>query len=176
MTDHIEAVQKEVAKGLSPQKTAPQVNAWLLKRGQGTWLRKKFLVIGRHSGLGKTAFVRSLCGATATLELNCAVSEHVNLRDFEPLSHRCILWDEASVGLVLAQRKLFQAPAAWVDLGASATANYVYRVWVNDAVMVVCSNKWAVQLALCKKHDADWILANQEYVHVSEPLWESRAC
>ena len=117
-----------------------------------------------------------LLGATATLELNCAVSEHVNLRDFDPLSHRCILWGEASVGLVLGQRKLFQAPAAWVDLGSSATANYVYRVWVNDAVMVVCSNKWAVQLALCKKHDADWILANQEYVHVSEPLWETSAC
>ena len=172
---HIEHVQMELAKTLRPSKDIPAVSAWIQKYSRGYWMRKQFLVLDGASGLGKTAFVRSFFGGKATLELNCSDVQHVNLRDFEPLEHRAILWDEAPVKLILGQRKLFQCPPAWVDLGASATANYVYKVWVNDALMVICSNKWASQLAHLPTADHNWVAANQVYVHVTEPLWEAEA-
>ena len=62
------------------------------------------------SGTGKTEFVRGLFGARKTLELNCAGVVAVNLRDFKPLAHKVVLWDEASPALVLENRKLFQCP------------------------------------------------------------------
>ena len=98
----------------------------------------------------------------------------MNLRGFEPDVHRAILWDEAPVALILAQRKLFQCPPTWVDLGSSATANYIYKVWVNDTLMVICSNKWSVQLGQLPIADHEWVLANQVYVHVTAPLWEDQ--
>ena len=110
-------------------------------------------------------------GHDATLELNCAGAEHINLRDFDPRKHRLVLFDEAPVSLILAQRKLFQAPPLWIDLGSSATAQYVYKVWVNDAVFVVCSNSWWATCQRLGPSDYNWIRENQVYVYVTEPLW-----
>ena len=129
------------------------------------------MVLEGKSGLGKTEFVRSLCGTARTLELNCAGIVTVNLRDFKPLEHKLIMWDEASPDLVLANRKLFQCPPCWIDLGHSATATLVYKVWVNDALFVVACNRWASALEDLAQEDRDWLLANQLYVHVSQPLW-----
>ena len=136
----------------------------------GVWLRKKFLVLDGPSGVGKTAFVRSLFGHEATLELNCASAEHINLRDFDTRKHRLVLFDAAPVALVLAQRTLFQAPPLWIDLGASATAQYVYKVWVNDAIFVVCSNSWWVSCQELSATESNWITENQVYVYATEPL------
>ena len=110
----------------------PEVEAWKARHGCGVWRRKKFLVIEGKRGVGKTEFVRSLYGEDNTLELNCAGVHAVNLRDFRPLGHKLILWDEATPGRVLANWKLFQWPPCWIDLGHSATASLVYKVWVNE--------------------------------------------
>ena len=168
---HTAAKQLAVGQQMKPQREIPAVTAWMKTYSVGHWLRKKFLVLDGPSGVGKTAFVRSLCGLHATLELNCANAEHINLRDFDAMKHRVVLFDEAPVSLVLAQRKLFQAPPLWIDLGASATAQYVYKVWVNDAVLVICSNSWWAERSKLSWSDHNWITENEVYVYVQDPLW-----
>ena len=103
--------------------------------------------------------------------MNCADAQHVNLRDFDPVKHRLELFDEAPVSLVLAQRKLFQAPPLFIDLGSSATAQYVYKVWVKDAVFVICSSSWWASREKLTWSDCNWITENEVYVYVTEPLW-----
>ena len=110
----------------------------------------------------------------ATLELNCAGLREVALCDFQPAKHKVIFWDEAKVELILSQRKLFQCPAVMLDLGVSPTASYVYKVWVNDAVMVIGSNKWSNELQaleLKSPDDADWICCNQVLLRVHTSMF-----
>ena len=149
----------------------PEVEAWKARYGRGVWRRKKFLVLEGKSGTGKTEFVRGLFGPDKTLELNCAGVVAVNLRDYRPLEHKVVLWDEASPELVLANRKLFQCPPCWIDLGHSATGTLVYKVWVNEALFVIATNRWASALEELVKEDMEWVQANQVHVHVTQPLW-----
>jgi hypothetical protein len=81
------------------------------------------------------------------------------------------LFDEASVQMVLKNRKLFQAPNALVTLGTSPTNRDAYSVCLNDTLLVICSNSWKLQVSLTPSVDAEWIRKNQVYVDVSEPLW-----
>ena len=133
--------------------------------------RKKFLVLAGRTGVGKTEYVKALFGAEHTLELNAAGMLHPCLRQFDVEKHRCILWDEAEALLIAQNRKLFQCPACFVELGFSPTGAMTYSVMVNQAVMVVNSNRWDEQLSLLEKGDRDWILGNAVVVHVDEPLW-----
>ena len=68
-------------------------------------------------------------------------------------------------------RKLFQAPACWVDLGHSPTGRDVYRVFMADALIVVASNKWSHELHDLNATDREWIQANQAHVNITEPLF-----
>eukprot|EP00974_Lingulodinium_polyedra_P016977 1648850-Lingulodinium_polyedra.AAC.1 len=65
----MQSMLKAVAK---PNKRVEVVEQWKAKCGCGFWARKKFLVLGGESGLGKTEFVRNLSGVDKTLELNCS--------------------------------------------------------------------------------------------------------
>ena len=174
MRGRVAETQVLLAKVMRPFPEIPKVVAWQ-RKFSGACTRKKFLVLEGASGLGKTEYARSLFGVERTLELNCAGSLSFCLREHEPLRHRCILWDEAQVQLVLQERKLFQCPACWVQLGASPTGSHVYKVWLNDTVMIVGSNSWTEQLERTPKQDADWIIANQVLVQVKEPLWHAPA-
>ena len=120
-----------------PSVREPGVDAWSEPYSRGVWPRKKFLVLDGPSGMGKTECVRSLFGTEATLERNAACNDHAHLRDFDPFVHKTNLWDAASLRMVLAQRKLFQCPACWADLGGSPTERDVYRAWLNDCLRVI---------------------------------------
>jgi hypothetical protein len=133
-------------------------------------MRKRFLVLEGPSGVAKTAYATSLWGSAATLELNMAGSDDFCLRKFNPAIHRAIVWDEARPSVVSSQRKLFQCGPSWVDLGQSPTGAHVYRVWLNDSAMIVCSNKWTELVNDMKHSDAEWIRANQVLVTVSTSL------
>ena len=133
--------------------------------------RRKFLVLDGPSRMGKTEFVRSMVEPVAILELNCASCVDPPLADFNAGKHKLVLMDEGTVEMVLRNRKLFQCPNARVQLGTSATNCFSYSVYLNDCMLVVCSNSWAVQLSRTPLEGAKWIEANQIYVHVSEPLW-----
>jgi hypothetical protein len=133
-------------------------------------MRKKILVLEGPSGVAKTAYANSLWGSTATLELNMAGSDDFCLRQFDPAIHKAIVWDEARPTVVSSQRKLFQCGPSWVDLGQSPTGAHVYRVWLNDSAMIVCSNKWTELMNDMKHSDAEWIRANQVLVKISTSL------
>ena len=150
-------------------RVVPEIEEWKQVH-TGLCMRKKFLVLEGPSGVGKTEYVKRLFGVDCTYEINMAASDDFCLRNFVPLKHRLLLWDEARPQTVLQQRKLFQCPAAWIDLGASPTGAFVYRVWVNDAVMVINSNKWSLELSKCYPEDIAWIQANQCLVSVQASL------
>jgi hypothetical protein len=133
-------------------------------------MRKCFLVLEGPSGVAKTAYANSLWGSASTLELNMAGSDDFCLRQFNPAIHKAIVWDEARPNVVSSQRKLFQCGPSWVDLGQSPTGAHVYRVWLNDSAMIVCSNKWTELVNGMKHSDAEWIRANQVHVMVLSSL------
>ena len=151
-------------------KRIPRVTAFMaaFKHVQS---RHKFLVLDGPSRMGKTEFVRSLVEPVATLELNCASCLDPPFSDFRPSVHRLVLLDEGSVEMVLKNRKLFQCPNSKIQLATSATNCHSYSVYLNDCMLVVCSNSWAAQLAYADNEGAKWIEANQIYLHVAEPLW-----
>ena len=72
------------------------------------------------------------------------------MRGHDPDLHDCVLFDVGTWGMVLSNRKLFQAPSSWVDFGHSPTGRDVYRVFLGDSVIVVSSNKWSEDYANLK--------------------------
>ena len=143
----------ELAKTQVPFKTYPVVNEWL-EQYNSFMHRYKCLVLTGPSRLGKTAFARSLKEpGTEYLELNCAASSDPDLRSFRFSLHSLIIFDEISPAQVANQRKLFQASATPIDLGASSTQIYSYKIYVHRKRMVLCSNNW--QAAVSKlPHEA----------------------
>ena len=103
--------------------------------------------ISSISNLGKTCFSKSLFGEGATLETNCCGVTWTDLRSFNPLIHKEILFDEGSPSLVLANKKLFQGTTEEVTMGQSSTNMFSYRVWVYNVAMIIASNRWAAELA-----------------------------
>ena len=136
--------------------------------------RRKFLVLSGPSRTGKTQFVKSLFGTDATLEVNCAGEEHPTLADFQDEKHRVLLLDEASPTMVGFNRKLFQAPNALVQVAQSKTSCHSYSVYLNDTLIVICSNSWATDLLQCSQDVREWIQANQVLITVTRPLWISK--
>ena len=151
-------------------KVIPEVTEWM-NALPAISDRKKFLVLNGPSRLGKTQFAVGLYGAEATLEVNCAGASHPPLRIFCDKTHRCIIFDEAPVNMVLGYRRLFQAPNCHVVIGQSPTNQSCYPVYLNDTALVVCSNSWAMELTALPESDASWILANMIFVQVTEKLW-----
>ena len=154
------------------------IETWREENTRPMMRRKKFLVLVGPTGLGKTEFVKGMFGAARVLELNAAGMLQPCLRQFHADTHVCILWDEAEAILIAQNRKLFQCPACFVELGFSPTGAMTYTVMVNKSVMVVCSNRWEEQLKLLDPGDRDWILGNSVVVKVDEPLWvvEHKSC
>ena len=134
--------------------------------------RRKFLVLDGPSRMGKTAYAMSLFGKDRTLEVNCANEDQPALQAFRQDVHRCVLMDEASPDMVLTNRKLFQAPNAFVQLGQSKTGCHQYSVYMNDALIVIASNHWREALASMPHSQASWIEANQVLITVTKPLWQ----
>ena len=47
----------------------------------------------------------------------------------------------------------------------------MYKVWVNEALFVIATNRWASALEELVVEDREWLQANQVHVHVTQPLW-----
>ena len=94
------------------------------------------------------------------------------LHGLDPSLHRLIFWDECKVKLVLDNRKLFQCPPSWIQLGFSPTGRDVYNVWLNDLVMAIGSNSWTEQVdALDRDSDKKWLAANIVRVEVATKMY-----
>ena len=82
-----------------------------------------------------------------------------------------MLFDEIRAGIVARQRKLFQACAAEVQLGCSATNCHSYTVFLFRVKLVLCSNGWAAPMQELPEEDQAWLRENMVCVAVQEPLW-----
>ena len=133
--------------------------------------RQPFLVIEGPSRLGKTMYAKNLVGEQYTLELNCTCCPEPDMREFNPLIHKLVLFDEATPQMVLRQKKLFQCPQNEVSLGASSTNCHAYSVWVHRCLFVICSNRWTRDLESLAEEDKEWLRANSFVLQVSEPMW-----
>ena len=171
LRQHIEDRVRLLDSTKQPWRTLPEVDTWKVNFYDTVVSRKKVLVLEGGTGLGKTEFVRRLFYPKETFEINARGTAHFSLREFDPRRHACVLFDEAPAELVLNNRKLFQCPAVLVELGASPTAQHVYKVWLNDSVIVVCSNDWSTELLRLATADAAWLRGNTVHVAVSAPLW-----
>ena len=103
--------------------------------------------------------------------MNCAGGEEPNLRAYRLRKHGLILFDEIVASQVAAQRKLFQAQSAPVQLGCSATNCYSYEVFVWRTKMVLASNNWHTSLASLSAGDQEWLHANSIVLNVVEAMW-----
>ena len=174
MSRRVALLQARLSGSLRRFRVFPQIEAWRSSYDKEGLPRKKFLVLEGGSGLGKTEFVRALAGPGRTLELNCAnCGTSPDLRQHNALLHKIVLFDEAPPSLVAQNRKLFQAPCCWVDLGHSPTGRDVYRVFLNDSLLVVCSNGWSRQcMQNLPPDDREWLVANSVHVVVEAPMFE----
>ena len=134
--------------------------------------RYPFLVLDGPSRTGKTQFAKSLAPPDEVYEVNMACAPEADLRTYDPLVHTVIVYDECSPEQVIRQKKLFQAGASSVLLGASGTNCHAYHVWVHRKKMVICSNVWAWNLQRLPAVDAEWLNANSTVVRVEERLYE----
>jgi hypothetical protein len=148
----------------------PQVTAWL---EHYSVLRDRycFLVLDGPSQMGKTRFSMSLVPEGCALELNMASAPQPDLRSFDSSVHTLILFDEAEPKQILAQKKLFQAPACLVKLGCSPTNCDAYDVYLHRRMLVVSANDWLAKLSRLPPADRGWLEANSFFVAVESPLF-----
>ena len=168
--NRIEQKEEEFAKLRKPFKSIAPVDK-LIADLTVPRERRKFLVLEGPSRVGKTQYALSLFGQKSTLEINAADEVHPSLQAFCAEEHRCILLDEASPEMVVTNRKLFQAPNALIQLAQSKTSCHMYRVYLNDTLICICSNAWQSKVDQLPASCRDWIMANQVLIRVTRPLW-----
>ena len=169
----VQGTLKELASQICTQVPMPEVDEWE-HSFQEMQFRYKFLVLDGPSQMGKTMFCRSRSPCLSKLlELDCANAKSPNLAEYNPDEHEVILCDEGSVRMVLDNKKLFQAAAAFVTMCSSQTNMYSYKVWPHRLKFIITSNRWARELDEVDQDDADWIQVNSIYIHVTTPLWNS---
>ena len=134
--------------------------------------RYKFLVIEGQSKTGKTYFTKWMLGTPdRVFETNCAACPEPELRDFNHLVHQIILFDEASPSMVIAQKKLFQGPPCFVELGCSTTNCHSYKVLVSGTMLVICSNGWSEAVAgMALQADKDWLAENSIVLNIGKQV------
>ena len=134
-------IQVVCAAQIAKFKDVPLVTQHWLPQYQHIKQRYMFLVLQRPSGTGKTSFAKYITGtASEVLEVNCSACPEPDLRNLDPEQRNAILFDEATPTMVLSQRRWFQAPPCWIDLGCSTTNCHKYQVWVPGMMMIVASN------------------------------------
>ena len=49
--------------------------------------------------------------------------------------------------------------------------NFAYAVWIHAKLLVVCTNRWDVEVKAVPHADREWLAANSAVVRVDEPLF-----
>jgi len=172
LKDTIAKKEEEFQKHRKPFRTIKAVDA-LVADLRVARERRRFLVLDGPSRLGKTQYAMSLFGREHTLEVNAACEESPNLAGFDHTKHKAVLLDEAPPEMVLRNRKMFQCPNAMVQLAQSKTSCHSYEVYLNDTLLIICSNSWSISVSQSPAVEASWIIANQVLVTITEPMWQT---
>jgi hypothetical protein len=147
------------------------VDAWLQSFSADRW-RYKFLVLEGASCLGKTAYCQSLCDPAKFFYVDCASATEPEMRQYSAIQHETVLFDEASVSMIIRCKRLFQAAPCNVTLGQSATNCNSYKISVYKKKLIVASNTWSRELAEARTEHTQWVQANSVHVVVTRPLWK----
>ena len=180
---HIENIQyceqkrREIRQRNKMQFTALQLRAKLLKfkipddcnrwKAQYSLMldRYKFLVLWGPSKTGKTQWVHWF--VPGILEINCGGGNTTpDLHEYDEEEHPGILFDEASLKMIIALKKVFQAGNNPVKLGQTITGKFSYNIFCHKCMMVVCTNDYTKDLKKLKEEDRNWIKDNCEPVHI----------
>ena len=169
LTAKLEYIKLHLAGELRPFKQYPLVDEFN-RQFTKIMSRYKFLVIEGASGTGKTYFTKWMLGnPDKVLEVNCASCPEPEIREFKALHHQVILFDEASPQMIIQQKKLFQAPPCFVELGCSTTNCHSYKVLVSGTRLVICSNGWSEAVArMSLEADKSWLADNSFVVNVGK--------
>lgn len=172
LSERVAAVASQLALQRRPFRSLRVVTQWL-ESFRALKPRYEFLVLEGPSQVGKTQFARSLspAGPSGVFEADCAASDYPDIRGFRSGVHDTIIFDEASATLVARHKKMFQASASWVSLGASATNIHSYMLWLHGVRMIVTSNTWMCDVRRMPAEDAAWLQRNSVHVWVQEPLF-----
>jgi hypothetical protein len=83
-------------------------------------------------------------------------------------------WDELSAKVVVKNRKVFQHPSCFVELGHSPTAQHVQQYWLNDCVSIIATNRWFEDLQQIRsQQDQRWLGQNSIVLSVDSPMFLS---
>ena len=171
-----EAERRRILQDVAVQQRAfkpqPAIEPWLQQYKVLPKERYMFLVLVGPSRTGKTCLARQLiCLPHETLELNCATGAEPDLRSFTRSAHKAILFDEAPPKMVLAQKKLFQAQPAWMQLAATTTSCHANKVMLGRVPLIIASNTWVELCEELSPADREWIMANQVLVPIEEKVF-----
>lgn len=132
--------------------------------------RFKFLVLDGPSRMGKTRFAESLFGPSNTLVISCQGVKSPMLKEFDPVRHQCIVFDEADAGMVHDNKIVFQAGYDEITLGQSSCQQHAYKVWLHGIALVVSTNAWQDDVKLLESQKA-WLNSNSFVLKVEEEMW-----
>ena len=167
---HVRSVQAALREQRRPFKFLNVVAEWLTEF-DSLQDRYHFLILDGPSRVGKSQYACSLARAGSVCFCDCQGATQPDLRTFRPRQDEVIVMDEAVPALVIRNKRLFQAPAEYVQLGLSATNMYSYRVWVHRVKIVVCCNDWIAGLNLLPASEREWIHHNSRYHYAATSLW-----
>ena len=167
----MEEVGKLLQQQLKPWRDCHALTGYL-KHLSTVRFRYKFFVMVGDSMTAKTQRLKHAFGDPGlVLEINCANCPEPDIRAYNPLKHKGILYDEGSPSMVLAQKKLFQSQNALVVLGSSTTNCHSYSKWVHGCAQFITSNTWIEELeALSSPADKSWLRDNSIVVNVGSAL------
>eukprot|EP00969_Alexandrium_andersonii_P091066 4019512-Alexandrium_andersonii.AAC.1 len=120
-------------------------------------------------------FAQGLWGIEQTLVVNCQGVTEPNLRSFNRLVRKCIVFDEIDASTVINNKQLFQGSVNATLLGQSVCAQHAYKCYLYGIGFIMSCNKW---LEVGKKRpkisqeEREWLVANSAHVVVHEKLYE----
>ena len=164
------AFQAEVRARDKPFITLPQVETWKIQY-KSPERRYKCLVLHGGSLFGKTAFAMNLWGEKSTFYVGMQGKSEPDLRDYDALLHKAIVFDEMSLAKVIELKRVMQAPDEPVRLGTSATNIHSYEVWFGGKALIITTNRYEADLDSLDADDRAWVTSNCVAVKVTRKLY-----
>ena len=163
--------EAQLRETLKPWKHFEAIAGWRRQYDEfkGRYL---FLVLDGPSSTGKSRFALAQAPVGHALYSDCTMGVP-NLRGFDRNRHALIVLDELSPEGAITYKKLMQCSNEPVTLGSSPTMAHAYEVHVHRAMLIVCSNEWAVGLRTLPSVHRDWLVHNSVHVQVLDPMWEN---